>query len=148
MLWPLGVGSELYGAKLKKMEPWLKLQGKQWTYKAFCNKTYVHACGHYPLSSFCSGKLEVFVPRPEMLNVIQIFFLKDITCHNVHPWCFRNMNLIFFVYRCNSLIGFDGKINYMLSVSVVKVVKTVWLTKCQTNSTPEIFFLTFLHIKI
>lgn len=47
------------------------------------------------------------------------------------------MNLIFFVYRCNSLIGFDGKINNMLSVSVVKVVKTVWLTKCQTNSTPE-----------
>lgn len=38
--------------------------------------TCMHAHTYTHLSKFWRMKLEVSVPRPEMLNVIQIFFLK------------------------------------------------------------------------
>lgn len=42
---------------------------------------------------------------------------------------FRYMKHIFFMYRCNSLLGFGGELNDMLSVSVVSGGKTVFVDK-------------------
>lgn len=50
---------------------------------------------------------------------------------------FRYMKHIFFMYRCNSLIGFGGEMNDMLSVSVRTVVssgETVLWTNCQNKA--------------
>lgn len=42
---------------------------------------------------------------------------------------FRYIKHIFFMYRCNSLLGFGGKMNDMLSVSVVSSGETVFVDK-------------------
>lgn len=68
--------------------PWLTLQGNNELLRPF-NSVNAHVHIHMYMRShthtqnttwfLSSGKLEVFISRPEMLNVIQIFFLK--TCH-------------------------------------------------------------------
>lgn len=76
MLLPYGVCRELYRVK---MEQWLLLRathtlnasGKRLSYKAFDTNSRKHT------QILRSKKLEVVVQRPEMLNVIQIFFLND-----------------------------------------------------------------------
>lgn len=58
---------------------------------------------------------------------------------------FRYMKHIFFMYRCNSLIGFGGQINDMLSVSVVSGVAICRQTVKQ--GTPDKQFLAYQHEK-
>jgi len=53
---------------------------------------------------------------------------------------FRYMKHIFFMYRCNSLIGFGGEMNDMLSVSVRTVVSSGgngFMDKLSKQSTPD-----------
>lgn len=63
---------------------------------------------------------------------------------------FRYMKHIFFMYRCNSLIGFGGEMNDMLSVSVVSSGEMVLWTKSQKSkqSTPDRQHLTYQDIHI
>lgn len=49
---------------------------------------------------------------------------------------FRYMKHIFFMYRCNSLIGFGGEMNDMLSVSVVSGGNG-FVDKLSKRSTPD-----------
>ena len=56
---------------------------------------------------------------------------------------FRYMKHIFLMYRSNSLIGFGGEMNDMLSVSVVSGETVLW-TNCQNKA---LLINSFGHIK-
>lgn len=104
-------------------------------YKAFnTDKMHtLHTCMHKHTLTRRGKETGGFVSWPEMLNVIEIFFLKDNTCHNVHHWHFRYMKHIFFMYRCNFLLGFVGEMNDILSVSLVNNGEPLW-RKCQNKA--------------
>ena len=55
--------------------------------RSFREQDSNRAMTHTHTQLLCSGKFEVFATRPEMLNVILIFFpsfVNDNTCHNGH----------------------------------------------------------------